>query len=265
MLLATDAAVLDASFGVGGKVKFDLSGMLDKAIWVRALPDGKLLVSGITTESVLNGDRGGTYVASQSARFIARLNSNGSFDDTFGEDGVVRSNFFSDSDALAIQPDGKILLGGTGRTDDHSFAVARYNPDGTADAGFGDRGVAVANMYTAAPSALLYEFVTALAVQPDGKVIAAGHVDQPSGVQVPSSKAGGGVVRFNPDGTIDQSFGLHVDDVNMLPKEVVLGPDGQIVVGGSSSGHLESQNPTGGLRFVRFQEKRDECRSVAID
>src|SRR5438128_74481 len=65
MLLAADAGSIDGSFGVGGKVRFDLSGMADKAIWVRALPDGKILVSGMTTESVINGDRGGSHLEAQ--------------------------------------------------------------------------------------------------------------------------------------------------------------------------------------------------------
>ena len=259
MLLSGDSSAFDASFGTGGKVRFDLDGLGDKATWVRALPDGKILVSGTSTAFLAfdpnqpPGQPPGTTGAPQNHRFLARLRADGSFDAAFGEGGVVRfSDFSPGSDALAIQPDGKILVGGRTNTIDGAFAVARFNPDGTIDAGFGDQGVAAVNLDTQPVPAFLPEQVTSLAVQPDGKLVAAGLVDKPgTGPHALPSRSVAGVVRFNSDGTVDEPFGRHVEDLHFLPRQILIEPDGQVVVGGDAGGYW-SNDPVGGFRFARF-------------
>lgn len=88
--------------------------------------DGKIVMSGYTWENV-TGDV-----------FVIRLNTDGSLDNTFGTDGVALvSNSTDVTESIAVQSDGKILIGGY--TDD-SFTVARFNTDGTLDTDFGNNG-----------------------------------------------------------------------------------------------------------------------------
>jgi uncharacterized delta-60 repeat protein len=71
---------------------------------------------------------------------------------------------FDAGNAVVVQPDGKIIVGGEGAT---AFALARYNPDGTLDKTFdGDRRITTAIGFIAT--------IHAFALQPDGKIIAAG-------------------------------------------------------------------------------------------
>lgn len=86
------------------------------------------------------------------------------------------------ADSLAVQPDGKILLFST--TDPQFGAVVRLNPDGSLDRSFGRDGFLLDHR---APS------FAALALQPDGRIVAGG--------------AGGSVLaRYLPDGLADPSF-----------------------------------------------------------
>jgi uncharacterized delta-60 repeat protein len=101
--------------------------------------------------------------------------------------------------ALAIQPDGKILAGGLAAK---GFALARYNPDGSLDPSFGQRGTAT----TAYPVQAFA--VSVIALEDDGKIVAAGSAtryrrrgfDTVSGMYLARA-------RYLPDGRLDPSFG----------------------------------------------------------
>ena len=126
-------------------------------------------------------------------------------------DGKVVSDFGSFSDearSVALQPDGKIIVGGS--------VVARYNGDGTLDTSFGEGGRAVFD-------------ATGLALQPDGKILAAG--TNGNALQL---------VRLNPNGTPDTSLdgdGSVITPLGTLAtgRAVALQPDGKILVAGTSS------------------------------
>lgn len=100
----------------------------------------------------------------------------GDLDPTFGTGGLVTTDFAGDSEgalALVIQADSKVVVAGwssTGPTID--FALARYNTDGSLDTSFGTGGLVTTDV---APDA--YDQAFALAIQDDGKIIAAGFVD----------------------------------------------------------------------------------------
>jgi uncharacterized delta-60 repeat protein len=143
----------------------------------------------------------------------------GSLDPSFGSGGTVTTAVGSGAGAQAIvvQPDGKILLGGFAQEQDETaFALARYGSDGSLDPSFGLGGIVTTGFgpYT-------YSWIHALALQPDGKIVAAGRVY---------------VARYTPDGRLDSSFGSG-GTVYSLPGyvwDVLVQPDGKIIVGGSN-------------------------------
>jgi uncharacterized delta-60 repeat protein len=203
---------LDASFGSAGKVTTAVgSGGSD----IRALvlePDGKIVAVG-------EGSDG-----SQSDFALARYNPDGSLDTSFGTGGKVvtsiAANNGTTADAVALQTDGKIVVGGS-NGDTSDFVLARYNPNGSLDTTFGTGGIVI----TAAG------YLTALALQQDGKIVAVG------GPRFT-------LARYNPNGSLDTSFGtggtVRTDLTTgfVQANGVVLQPDGQIVVGGTLGGHF---------------------------
>lgn len=124
-------------------------------------------------------------------------------DTSFGSGGLVLTDYGDGVDdgaaALAIQPDGKLVAAGFsngGSPGDFDFALARYNPDGSLDTGFGVGGTL--RTFFGGDS----EGANGLVIQADGKLIAAGF----------SNGAGPddfdfAVARYNPDGSLDTSFG----------------------------------------------------------
>lgn len=127
---------LDPSFGDGGKVLTDFNQGSDFAKSIALLPNGKILLSG--NADYFNLDQ-------TSDIGIARYNSNGILDSTFATYGlsILTEGEVTDGNAMAVQPDGKILI--TGRTDypnsERLWFLTRVLPDGTRDSIFGDNGI----------------------------------------------------------------------------------------------------------------------------
>jgi uncharacterized delta-60 repeat protein len=185
---------LDSSFGAGGTVRTDFFGDDDAALAITIQPDGKLIAAGEAAGGVsVIGTPNGTDFA------LARYNPNGSLDSTFGKAGKVTTDFLGANDvgfSVTVLATGKIVVAGTAshRNLKSDIALARYNPDGTLDTAFGTAGLTLSNF----PSD---DAAFALAVQPDGKLVVAGST-RPFGGQ-----SDFGLVRFNGDGTLDQTFG----------------------------------------------------------
>ena len=168
---------------------------------VKVQPDGKILIAG-DFEFVNNVRR----------TAVARLNMDGSLDTGFDFGRAIYGDVF----ALAVQADGKILIGGnfssTPSQSEIFGILCRLNVDGSLDS-------------IRRPSPALIAFsVNALAVQPDGKVIAGGDIRRESNF------ASVGPVRYNPDLTEDSSFAPIV--TNGPVRAVLLQPDGKIIFGG---------------------------------
>ena len=202
---------LDIAFGNGGKVTTTFRGS-DSASALALQPDGKIVVAGST---------GGIF-----AFALARYLPDGSLDATFGSGGKVTTNFGL-AFALAIQPDGKIVV--AGGTD--NFLLARYNPDGSLDPTFGAGGKVITD-FGGDDSAF------ALAFQADGKIVVAGKSEVFTGI------VGGdfALARYNSDGSLDATFGnggkVTTDFINHSVDgafAVALQPDGKIVVGGATT------------------------------
>ncbi|WP_418959750.1 delta-60 repeat domain-containing protein [Streptomyces tritici] len=160
---------LDPEFSGDGKVVTDAGGY-ERSADVAVQPDGKILTLGHRYNSA---EELGDFL-------LTRYDADGSLDSTFGGgDGIVLTDiggFWDDTAAaLALQPDGKIVAAGTtypefGR---YLFGVVRYNADGTPDTSFGNGGIVTTGVNDPTGSAR----ATAVALQPDGKIVAGGVSD----------------------------------------------------------------------------------------
>ena len=162
---------------------------------------------------------------------LVRYNRDGSLDDgssldttpgdRFGPDGKVTTGFGAGRDDsvadLVLQPDGKIVAGGTSSISDaRVFALARYNVDGTIDQTFGTGGTKTTD-FPSGDGGLM----AALVMQPGGKLVAAGRTTRGGGQQ----SGDFALVRYQPNGREDTTFGEDkVDDIGLPGGEGV--PDG---------------------------------------
>ena len=207
---------------------FDHSTDIANAVAVQA--DGKLVVVGTTYQ---NNDFSDEDFA------VARYNSNGTLDHTFGVGGKVQTDFpglAAVASSVVIQSDGKIVAAGGAFplfTFLGDFKVVRYNPDGSLDSSFGDGGIVT----TTFPGQGSYAF--AVALQPDGKIIAAG-TDFVNFSPEDSSDTDFALARYNSDGTPDATFNgdgqatTNFDGFNDDAFSILVQPDGKLVAVGSA-------------------------------
>ena len=230
---------LDRSFGGDGIVTTDLTAREDAATGVAIQPDGKIVVVGIAT-----GARG-------RARFaVVRYERNGALDGTFGDDGAmtvrVAAGGNDDASDVAIGPDGKIVVVGT-TSALREIAVARIDPTGGLDPTFDGDG-----KVTWAPGDG-FAYGSAVALQPDGRIVVAGQS------WTESAFDGIVVLRYEPEGTLDEAFGTDgvataeftagTDGGGDGAGGVALQPDGKIVVAGDAGGPAEYTSRFGLARF----------------
>ena len=229
MAQATDGD-LDPTFGTGGTVMTDLNHSTDIANAVAVQTDGKLIVVGQTYKN--NDFSGEDFV-------VTRYNTDGTLDTTFGSGGRVRTDFpglAAVPSAVVIQADGKIVVAGGAFplfTFAGNFQVVRYNSNGSLDRSFGNGGIVT----TTFPEGS-YAFDVAL--QPDGKIIAAGtvFVDFNPGEMSDTDFA---LARYNSDGSLDTTFGNGgMVTTDFFGNEddafsILIQPDGKIVAVGSAN------------------------------
>jgi uncharacterized delta-60 repeat protein len=180
---------LDTSFA-GGKVIVPMGASDDYAFAIAAQPDGKLVIAGRAAEH--RGDLA-----------LLRLERDGTPDTTFGSGGKVLTDVAGGADtayAVAVQPDGKIVVAGSATVGTGlDFVVARYRPDGTLDTSFGS--ATTPGLVTAAFGADS-DTAYALVLQPDGKIVVGGETYQGSATGVDFALA-----RFDASGALDPTFG----------------------------------------------------------
>ncbi len=151
----------------------------------------------------------------------------GDLDTSFGDDGRVTTSFGGGGDFAAdvvVQPDGRIVVAGsTGAGGVSDFALARYLPNGSLDRSFSDDGMVT----TAFPDGAGGTGASGIALQPDGRIVAAGGAGEFA------------VVRYNADGTLDTAFsgdGLQTVDVGSYESsasDVAVDALGRIVLVGT--------------------------------
>ena len=158
----------------------------DRWSWPVSLqPDGKLLVAG-NAEGPSNSDF-----------LVLRLNTDGSLDQTFGDNGIARNSIggFDVANAMVLQPDGRMVLAGQSDSD---FALARYAANGALDLSFGTGGV------VKTPVGPSFDIAYGLTLMPWGRLVAVGSARVSTTAQGTDVAA----VAYNTDGSLDTYFGV---------------------------------------------------------
>jgi uncharacterized delta-60 repeat protein len=225
---------LDATFGTNSSVQIAFTNFINSPSSLAPQSDGKIVEVG--TASSADG------TVSEFA--IARFDSNGALDTTFGRGGKVTTNFVgvmaggvsNPANAVLIEPDGKILVGGGASQCGKcvmNTALARYNTDGSLDKTFGKTGTVVVKAIGA---------VSSLAEDEAGDIFAAG-TPQPSGI--------GGTAEFSSTGTLDSTI---------IPAPVTVSSHGGPIVVLSNGDFTEGESAVGASRHdidahvVRFTQ-----------
>ena len=229
---------LDPTFSGDGVVTTGVVGNdLSEGLALQA--DGKILVLG-------QSGTGGTV--------LARYEADGSLDAAFGTGGILAMSVLGGS-AVAVQSDGRILVAGSAPPPPgleflgSTFALARFNSDGTPDLGFGDDGLATANISNSGFGSIGADVAYSLALQPDGNIVLAGGAsgDFPSLVERLA------IARFTAYGTLDTTLGsqgtmaIEFSAGAATGTAVALEPAGAIVVAGVAGGDALVARITGGL------------------
>jgi uncharacterized delta-60 repeat protein len=227
----TSAGALDTSFDGDGQVVTDLlpgaDNGHDAAQAVLVQPDGRILAAGAGVTGAVSVDFA-----------VVRYLGDGSLDTTFSDDGVVTTDFvgyFDEIRDLAVDTGGHIVAGGQscefpGNADEVcDFGLARYTANGTLDRRFGRKGKIRTDL-----GADVGEGIRGVAVQADGRIVAAGDTAGPGASDV-------GLTRYRADGRLDRSFGVNgvvITPVSPSTDEVgglALQADGRLVVAGTTA------------------------------
>jgi uncharacterized delta-60 repeat protein len=173
---------------------------------------------------------------------LVRFTANGQPDTSFGSKGEVMTSFksygYSEANAVAIQGDGKILAMGTAYPSTAAgpapaFVITRYNVNGSLDTTFGSKGMVITNL-SGSPSSGSNDYARAGFLQPDGKIVVAGIANTG-----PNASNNIGLVRYNPNGSLDTSFrggGKFITSHTVIPGSYVdpAGEVGDTEVGGAA-------------------------------
>jgi uncharacterized delta-60 repeat protein len=218
---------LDPTFGGDGKVTTQFQDTVGTAYGVAVQANGRIVAVG-------EGTAGGGFA-------IARYREDGSLDPTFSGDGMKMTRFSGSfgggARAVAVQPNGKIVAAGTGGDIFGPFALARYTHRGRLDTTFGEHGKVTANTGGGEESA------TGVAIQEDGKIVAAGYAGIPHEFGDPGT-GGFRLVRLRGNGVLDMSFGgdgkvrTHFSGGLALALGVAIQQDGRIVAAGWAGGRF---------------------------
>ena len=193
--------IIDSTFGINGVDTTSIGSSDDKAYSALIQPDHKIITAGYATEGY------------QHVFALVRYNEDGSLDNTFGTNGIVTTAIGNSDDkifSIAIQQDGKIVAAGTSyevinNENVYVFALARYNTDGSLDSTFGTNGIAT-SWVEVSNTLLQDDEAKSVAIQADGKIVIGGY----SGT---GSETYFSIVRFNANGSIDNSFGSNGNGV----------------------------------------------------
>ena len=218
--------IVDSSFGVNGVVVDIGAAILGDGLAIA--PDGKIVV-------------GGHGLATQDyALMVIRYSTDGTRDTSFDHTGLVytiagepESNFGA---SLSVQPDGKILMAGTGSFTPNgaNFVVVRYNSDGSLDPTFGSSGIAHVDV----PGG--NDALGRMYLKPDGKMLLVGSSESTSG------KKDIAIACMKDNGIKDDLFGsagaivTAIRDISDYGADIVLQTDNKVVIAGTSFENIGS-------------------------
>lgn len=209
----------DPAFGTDGKVLIDPTPYREECTGIAREPDGRLVIAGY--------EFGGTPVGSEVARIAARLMPDGSLDTTFAAGAGVETFVGAYTTALALQHDGKILLGGHGRVASSPvFQVQRLMPDGSPDETFGTASVASIPFAGTGTT----DQMSAVAFDAAGRIVAAGTSDYYGDSRM-------ALVRLLADGSLDPEFGSGgktQGPIGSKGRGMAIRHDGSLIVAGTA-------------------------------
>lgn len=205
---------LDVTFGASGKAITSLR----RANAIALQADGKILIAGTGISSA----------GTDNDFVLARYNTDGSIDTSFGINGLVTTDFGATDyiAAIVLQSDGKIVAGGTtviANPGARNFALARYDNNGSLDTSFGNGGKVTTNFGAYSDD----DGLNTIALQPDGKIVAAG-----------TATGDFAIARYNNNGSLDATFGINgkvTKNISFTDKALALfiQSDGKILLAGS--------------------------------
>ncbi|WP_172202827.1 hypothetical protein [Niveibacterium sp. COAC-50] len=226
----------DPAFGSNGRTVIMAPLSAGQAHALTIQPDGRILIAG--TEPI---------ATAYAAALVIRLNDDGSYDTSFGAQGITRIDLKQNSDlrALAVDPAGHIVAAGKncqGISTHCADLIARLDSDGNPDASFGTRG-----LRTAEASPGLFNAARALVIDAAGRILTVGDTyvpvwfDDPIGKCMPIKTTE--LRRYLPDSTPDEAFGpnglrlggQHSSDPAQYAYTLALDPAGRILVTGELS------------------------------
>ncbi len=253
---------VDSSFGTFGIVITPIGGIgySDYASSVAIQTDGKIIVAGNTN---------GVFA-------MVRYNSSGMLDSTFGTNGIITTaiGISSGINAMRIQPDGKIVAAGvSSNSSNEDFTLARYKTNGDLDVTFGVGGIVITSVRNDDDRA------NAIAIQTDGKIIAAGHSFDSLGY---SDIA---LIRYNTNGSLDTTFGMggviitSISNNSDYANGIAIQANGEILTTGAyydsssndfvtvsyeTNGDLDNGFGTGGIVMTHFGNSSDVANAITI-
>ena len=238
----SEDGVLDSGFGVNGTFTYD-SGNAEEAYDLVVQPDGKILVAGYIDQ----------FNAGNDNFLVMRLEPDGTLDTGFGDNGIAAVNtsvYGDNATAIALQPDGKIIVAGnTNNGSIEYIAVLRLTADGTLDGSFGNAGVF---LYSRPDGGWCDAY--GVAVQPDGRILVTGSASEASTAVAYRDVL---TMRLDVNGSLDTSYGTggvtlfgsnYSNENYEIGRAVAVLPDGDILVNASillirqnSDGTLDTQ------------------------
>jgi len=251
---------LDETFDTDGKVTTDFGGAGDYADAVAVQADGKIVAGGTTRQA------GGL----PSKFALARYNTNGSLDSSFGSGGKVITSVspkagIGELREILIQPDGMIIAAGitqNGGWTVSDFVVVRYKADGSLDNSFGSKGKVTTGFGVGSD-----DQVRDAVLQPDGKIVVVGLTYNGSTGVIAAA-------RYNPNGTLDTTFSGDGKMTTALARGatgVALQADGKVILAGfdfallrlNANGSVDTSFGSGGVVTNPFSTE-SHATSVAV-
>lgn len=256
---------LDTSFGSGGIAIHSLLGTEDRALGLVRRSDGKFVTGGYG------------YVSGNYDYLVARFNTDGSLDTSFGTGGKTTTAVGTSHDygfAISQFPNGRLVMGGysyDSTASRYNMAVVKYLEDGAVDSAFGTAGKATVSVGSGS------SYCFAVLIVAGNRIVCVGH----------ASVAGSdiAVVKFNSDGSLDTSFGssgkvtIDINSSTDYGYGAAVQSDGKILITGSAGfggrsyfaavrlntdGSLDSSFDFDGKLYYALGPNLDEARSVQV-